>query len=90
MRDLLHSRGFYVDVDLGPDTLQKKIRNAEIAQYNFSFVVGVAEKESRSVNVRNRDQAGQKARNDETVKLEEVVEALARLRESRALENKLA
>jgi threonyl-tRNA synthetase len=27
----------FVDVDNGTDTLQKKIRNAEIAQYNFIF-----------------------------------------------------
>jgi len=27
----------YVDVDLSGNTLQKKIRNAQIEQYNFTF-----------------------------------------------------
>jgi hypothetical protein len=27
----------YVDVDNGPDTINKKIRNGELAQYNFIF-----------------------------------------------------
>ena len=33
--DELSALGIYTDVDLGPDTLNKKIRNGEIAQYNF-------------------------------------------------------
>ncbi|CAO1613820.1 unnamed protein product [Sympodiomycopsis kandeliae] len=89
VKDRLWSMGFYAEVDLGPDTLPKKIRNAEIAQWNFTFVVGTAEKESRSVNIRNRDDAGQKARNDETVELEKVVQLLTQLREERRIENKL-
>jgi threonyl-tRNA synthetase len=27
--------GLYADVDNGPETFKKKIRNGEIAQYNF-------------------------------------------------------
>ncbi|XP_070541989.1 threonine--tRNA ligase 1, cytoplasmic-like isoform X2 [Ptychodera flava] len=43
-----------VDVDAG-DTMNKKIRNAQLAQYNFILVVGEKEKENKTVNVRTRD-----------------------------------
>ncbi|XP_035209779.1 threonine--tRNA ligase 1, cytoplasmic-like isoform X2 [Stegodyphus dumicola] len=43
-----------MDVDQG-DTMNKKIRNAQVAQYNFIFVVGEREKSSNTVNVRTRD-----------------------------------
>lgn len=33
--DKLQSLGLFADVDNGPDTLPKKIRNGEIAHYNF-------------------------------------------------------
>ncbi|XP_060611739.2 threonine--tRNA ligase 2, cytoplasmic [Anolis sagrei] len=48
--------GFMADVDLDQScTLNKKIRNAQLAQYNFIFVVGEKEKTDRTVNVRTRD-----------------------------------
>uniref|UniRef100_A0A672ZDB2 threonine--tRNA ligase n=1 Tax=Sphaeramia orbicularis TaxID=375764 RepID=A0A672ZDB2_9TELE len=43
-----------VDVDAGC-TLNKKIRNAQLSQYNFILVVGEKEKTSNTVNVRTRD-----------------------------------
>ncbi|XP_019616961.1 PREDICTED: threonine--tRNA ligase, cytoplasmic-like [Branchiostoma belcheri] len=42
------------DCDPG-DTMNKKIRNAQLAQYNFIMVVGKKEVESGTVNVRTRD-----------------------------------
>uniref|UniRef100_A0A671QQ14 threonine--tRNA ligase n=1 Tax=Sinocyclocheilus anshuiensis TaxID=1608454 RepID=A0A671QQ14_9TELE len=51
-----HSGGLMTDVDLDPGcTLNKKIRNAQLAQYNFILVVGEKEKSSDTVNVRTRD-----------------------------------
>ena len=50
--DKLTKLGLYVDVDNGENTLPKKIRNGEIAQYNFIFVVGQEELDGQSVNVR--------------------------------------
>lgn len=51
-----HSHGLMSDVDLDPScTLNKKIRNAQLAQYNFILVVGEKEKSSETVNVRTRD-----------------------------------
>ncbi|XP_071611119.1 threonine--tRNA ligase 1, cytoplasmic-like [Heliangelus exortis] len=48
--------GFMSDVDLDQScTLNKKIRNAQLAQYNFILVVGEKEKASHAVNVRTRD-----------------------------------
>ncbi|XP_027621859.1 threonine--tRNA ligase 2, cytoplasmic [Tupaia chinensis] len=48
--------GFMADVDLDQScTLNKKIRNAQLAQYNFILVVGEKEKINNAVNVRTRD-----------------------------------
>ena len=48
--------GFQVDVNLDDsDTMNKKIRNAQLAQYNFIFVVGEKESGNNTVNVRTRD-----------------------------------
>lgn len=51
----LHAGGFYVDVDDSSRTLNKKIREAEVQQYNFILVVGAQEVESKGVNVRTRE-----------------------------------
>ncbi|XP_044914836.1 threonine--tRNA ligase 2, cytoplasmic isoform X2 [Felis catus] len=48
--------GFMADIDLDHScTLNKKIRNAQLAQYNFILVVGEKEKTNNAVNVRTRD-----------------------------------
>ncbi|OCH92766.1 threonyl-tRNA synthetase [Obba rivulosa] len=86
--DKLSQLGLYADVDNGADTLPKKIRNGEIAQYNFILVVGQEELDSRSVNVRNRDDVGSKAKTA-TIPLDEIARKLFALKESRSLENKL-
>ena len=51
----MHDAGFYVDVDDSARTLNKKVREAQLAQYNFILVVGQAEMEAKSVNVRTRE-----------------------------------
>lgn len=52
----LHEAGFMAeaDVDAG-DTMNKKIRNAQLAQFNFILVVGEKERTGNTVNVRTRD-----------------------------------
>ncbi|XP_003976334.3 threonine--tRNA ligase, cytoplasmic isoform X1 [Takifugu rubripes] len=48
--------GFMADADLDAGCLlNKKIRNAQLAQYNFILVVGEKEKMTNGVNVRTRD-----------------------------------
>lgn len=37
LQAIFHKARMYVDVDLSGNTLQKKIRNAQIEQYNFTF-----------------------------------------------------
>jgi len=52
----LHDQGFVAEV--GTDeglTLNKKIRNGQLAQYNFILVVGEEEEKAHSANVRLRD-----------------------------------
>lgn len=39
------------------DTLNRKIRNAQLAQFNFILVVGPKEAQNGTVNVRTRDNA---------------------------------
>jgi threonyl-tRNA synthetase len=51
----LHAEGFYVDVDSTHHTLNKKVREAQVAQYNYILVVGAKEAEEGSVNIRTRD-----------------------------------
>ncbi|KAF8270594.1 threonyl-tRNA synthetase [Lactarius quietus] len=84
----LTERGLFTDVDNGADTLPKKIRNGEIAQYNFILVVGQEELDSRSVNVRNRDDVGTKAKTA-MVPLEVIIDKLIRLKASKSLQNAL-
>ncbi|XP_063238555.1 threonine--tRNA ligase 1, cytoplasmic isoform X3 [Bacillus rossius redtenbacheri] len=56
VKQQVQEAGFLCDVDVDPgDTLNKKIRNAQLAQYNFILVVGDKEKASGTVNVRTRD-----------------------------------
>ncbi|MCQ4644009.1 His/Gly/Thr/Pro-type tRNA ligase C-terminal domain-containing protein, partial [Blautia coccoides] len=40
VRNKLHDAGFYADVDLTGNTLQKKVRNGQMLKYNFIFIVG--------------------------------------------------
>lgn len=76
VRQTLHDEGFYADVDASKATFQKKVRNAQIAQYNFQFVVGETEVNNGSVNIRTRDNKveGEK-------KVEEMLAMFKQLRE---------
>lgn len=56
VKSALHAAGFRCDVELDPSkTLNKKVRNAQLAQYNFILVVGEKERANNTVNVRTRD-----------------------------------
>uniref|UniRef100_A0A8C6UY88 threonine--tRNA ligase n=1 Tax=Neogobius melanostomus TaxID=47308 RepID=A0A8C6UY88_9GOBI len=71
--------GFNADADLDSSCLlNKKIRNAQLAQYNFILVVGEKEKMTNSVNVRTRDN---KVHGEMSV--EEVLGRLTSLKQSR-------
>jgi len=55
VRQVLHEAGFFVDCDLSDKKLQKKIRESQLAQYNYILVVGEKEFETKTANVRTRD-----------------------------------
>ncbi|XP_077175653.1 threonine--tRNA ligase, mitochondrial isoform X2 [Paroedura picta] len=77
VHQLFRQAGFMADLDADfGSTLNRKVRKAQLAQYNFQFVVGRQEMSNRTVNVRSRDthQHGQRG----------LQEALGRLRELQA------
>lgn len=55
IRDILHARGFDADVDASNNTINKKIREAQVMQWNYILVVGASEEESQTVMVRQRE-----------------------------------
>uniref|UniRef100_A0AAX7V4T5 threonine--tRNA ligase n=1 Tax=Astatotilapia calliptera TaxID=8154 RepID=A0AAX7V4T5_ASTCA len=79
-RQQFHEAGFMADLnDDEGATLNKKIRSAQLAQYNYIFVVGDKERESGTVNVRSRGgkQLGRRP-------TEEVLMSLTKLRDTRS------
>uniref|UniRef100_A0A8C4ZH94 threonine--tRNA ligase n=1 Tax=Gadus morhua TaxID=8049 RepID=A0A8C4ZH94_GADMO len=75
-----HAAGLMTDVDVDPGcTLNKKIRNAQLAQYNFILVVGEKERTSDTVNVRTRDN---KVHGERSVK--DCLDRLLQLKSSRS------
>ena len=81
----LHDAGFYVDVDLSDLTLNKKVRNAEVAHYNFVVVLGKQEEEAGTVNIRRASPDGK----DLIVALEKAVGMFEALQQSMSRDNKL-
>ncbi|MCL7029143.1 hypothetical protein MKW94_002237 [Papaver nudicaule] len=57
LRDQIHKAGYYVDVDETDRKIDKKIREAQLAQYNYMLVVGEAEAKDKTVSLRVRDKA---------------------------------
>jgi threonyl-tRNA synthetase len=55
VHEQLHSAGYDVELDSSNETLSKKIRQGQLAQFNYILVVGDEEQQSRTVNVRTRD-----------------------------------
>lgn len=54
-----HMQRFFVDVEQNPqgEKLGKLVRKAQLARYNYILVVGEREMETKTVNVRKRDDA---------------------------------
>jgi len=70
VRDQIHQAGYYVDVDTSDRKIQKKIREAQLAQYNYILVVGEEEANTGQVSVRIRDKSAHEVRSmDELLKL---------------------
>ncbi|OTA53020.1 threonyl-tRNA synthetase [Hypoxylon sp. EC38] len=86
VKEILKKEKIYVDIDTSGNTLPKKIRSAQLAQYNFIFVVGDEEMKGRQVNVRYRDDTSTQDRG-KPVLLDEVIEKLQKLRADRGSYN---
>lgn len=80
----LRERGMHADIDITGNKMQKKIRQGQLAQYNFIFVVGAEEMESKTVNIRNRDDPATQAKG-ELIPLNEAIAKLEELRSSKTL-----
>lgn len=70
VRDRIHQSGYYVDVDTSGKTMNKKVREAQVAQYNYTLVVGEQEENTGQVSVRTRN-------NNEDVKVMSMEDLLA-------------
>ncbi|CAI0463104.1 unnamed protein product [Linum tenue] len=55
VRDRIHQAGYYADADITDRKIQKKVREAQLAQYNYILVVGEEEANTGQVSVRVRD-----------------------------------
>ncbi|KAF9908276.1 54S ribosomal protein L39, mitochondrial [Lobosporangium transversale] len=51
----MDDKHYFVDIDQSGGTLNKMVRDAQVAQYNFILVIGEKEKERCTVNVRTRE-----------------------------------
>ena len=51
----LHDNGWEVEIDLSEVSLNKKVRNAQIKQFNYILVVGDDEMEAETVDIRTRE-----------------------------------
>ena len=88
VRQKLHDAGFFADVDVTGNTLQKKVRNGQVQKYNFIFIVGEQEATEKSVNIRNRDIQDLQGKN-EALALDLVITQLTKLKDSKRRDNKL-
>jgi len=77
VKQYFHDAGFYAEVDLSDLTFNRKIRNAEISQANFIFVVGQQEEEKEMVNARKASKEGK----DVLVSLEAALLLMNQLKE---------
>lgn len=55
VKEKMYRAGLNVDIDDSTKTLNKKIREGQLAGYNFILVVGATEESEQSVNIRTRD-----------------------------------
>jgi len=55
VKQQFHNAGFFTDLDASSKTLNKKVREGQLAQYNFILVVGEQEQKAGTVNIRTRE-----------------------------------
>ena len=55
LKSEIEGHGLRVEVDDAKETLNKKVRSAQIEQVNYILVIGDKEMENKTVNIRTRD-----------------------------------
>ncbi|KAH0908626.1 hypothetical protein HID58_031947 [Brassica napus] len=63
----IHEAGYYVDADITDRKIDKKVREAQLAQYNYILVVGETEAATGQVSVRIRDSAAHSVKSIENL-----------------------
>lgn len=81
IKSIFHKAGFFVECDTQDKTMQKKVRDAQLAQFNYILVAGEQEQKNKTINVRTRANkvCGEKS-------VAEVLEILGKERDERSLE----
>jgi len=79
------AEGFEVHVDDTSESVSKKVREAQLAQYNYILTVGDKELENRTINVRTRDNEVHGEMQPQAL-----LEILKKEREERAIESLLS
>jgi threonyl-tRNA synthetase len=82
----LREQMIHADIDISGNTMKKKIRTGQLQLYNFIFVLGAEERDSKTVNIRNRDDQATQQRG-EIVPLDEAVRKLVVLKDERRFNN---
>ncbi|MBA2368389.1 MAG: threonine--tRNA ligase [Candidatus Protochlamydia sp.] len=77
--------GFHADVDSAQESVSKKVRNAQLAQYNYILTTGDQEMEHRTANLRTRDNVVHGE-----IQLEEFIQKITNERNSRSLSSPYA
>eukprot|EP00201_Polytomella_parva_P004255 CAMPEP_0175087738 /NCGR_PEP_ID=MMETSP0052_2-20121109/29998_1 /TAXON_ID=51329 ORGANISM="Polytomella parva, Strain SAG 63-3" /NCGR_SAMPLE_ID=MMETSP0052_2 /ASSEMBLY_ACC=CAM_ASM_000194 /LENGTH=655 /DNA_ID=CAMNT_0016360119 /DNA_START=1538 /DNA_END=3505 /DNA_ORIENTATION=+ len=85
VRRVLRANGMFADADMTDRKMQKKVREAQLAQYNYILVVGEQERNEKTVNVRTRDNVVHGM-----FKLENLVPLLVEEKDERSLISKLS
>eukprot|EP00755_Sulcionema_specki_P005022 Sspe_Gene.31593::Locus_15565_Transcript_1_1_Confidence_1.000_Length_2571::g.31593::m.31593/K01868/TARS, thrS; threonyl-tRNA synthetase len=79
VKDAIFSAGFDCDLDTSDATLPKKVREAQVSQYNFMLIVGEKEKASGTVTVRRRSE-----NTEENITVEKMIQWCKELTETKA------
>ena len=83
--NMLHEKGLWANVNLGADTLNKKIRNGKTESYNYVFVVGEDEMSNETVNVCEEKKEGEKGGKGVIWPLQAIISALVKLKDEKRL-----
>jgi threonyl-tRNA synthetase len=71
IKEVFETQGFFVDIDATNESVSKKIRNAQLLQYNYMLILGDKETEEETISIRARSN---EMLND--LKLQTVVDSL--------------